>query len=270
MSGLSLRLPPLLLIMALGACGASKPAPKAPKPEAMPPSEFLLLYAGTWTHSFENPGDPEEVLARLQGTSGDERKKVLRDLAVAHLHAAEGTDDKKAQRKHRRESDRYARLASRGRVEDYRRAEMRFVQLWNAWRAGEKKAEKLAETITEEHRDALDVYNLSWAIRGEIALDQGHHKEAASHYRYLLTLIEHPLFTFALYRTAAIQEDEGRKEDAEQALREAVNMGCKEDASKPALEASLAAAAKLGLGAKLDPKGTARPASCGAATQDGP
>ena len=79
-------------------------------------------------------------------------------------------------------------------------------------------------------------------IRGAIELGEGHWREAERAYRYLLGHIEHPLYPFALLRTAHTLQERERGGEAREMMEQVIAMGCHGEQT-PELELTVEAAA---------------------------
>ena len=172
----------------------------------------------------------EELEQAARDNRGAERRQAMRDVAYAHLFAADEATEAREARRHRRQASRFANMASRGSSDDWLKAETDFVEVWSAWQADRPGAGNVAERFTRRHRTSGDLLMLAWIIRGEVAFEDEEWDEASEAFRYLLGSLDHPLYGYALYRTAKIHEARGNTEEHRQALREVVQLGCRDDA----------------------------------------
>ena len=216
------------------------------------PSTELDPVAILQTHAENNTGffaEPEQTLDQLQdarrAARGNERREVILRMAVANLYlaaAAEHDDEVRAARRHRRDALREAQSAARGSRDAQLLAKAAFVELWNAWQGQRSNAERLAERFTTRHRESGPLLYLAWLIRGEIAIEDGQWADAERSYRYLLGHLDHPLYAFALLRTAHTLQERDRREEAREMMRQVVDIGCHGELP-PELELTVEAAA---------------------------
>jgi len=251
-------------VLALSAC-ASGPATvtRLPRPRPLEVAPLLIAFAGRNTATLSPPDESIEALEDARGNArGSDRRTLLRKLAFAHLFAAEeSTGDRDAAR-HRRDASRFAQHAARGGREAYLAAEMAFVDVWGSWRGGARNAGRLSERFTRRHRESGDLFIMAWVIRGEVAYERERWSEAADAYRYLLGLIEHPLYALGLYRTAQCWRNDGRAEEAREALEQVRQMACDAEAPPEIEEIALRATAELRTELRDDPDGHRRPETC--------
>ncbi len=253
----------VVLLLAAACGGAGGPRLEAPaRPDAIDPPRFLLEYAGRRANALSPPERSIDALEEARREArGDERRQAVRELAIAHLLAAEQAPERDATR-HRRSALRFARAASRGTDDDWLAAEMAFIEVWSAWRAGRGGAANVAERFARRHPRSGDLVYLCWIIRGEVAFEREDWDEAAEAYRFVLGSIEHPLYGYALYRTAHAWKGLGRDDDTEQALREVVQLGCAADAADEAREMAALAQSDLRMPDVTLEDGTSRPEIC--------
>lgn len=243
------RIGGLAVVLLLGCGGGGQRLETTPAAASgqLEPAAFLLEFGAERTSTLRPPErDIEALEETVRATRGTERIAALRDLAIAHLLAAEGADEREATR-HRRSALRRAESAARWAREDWIKTEMAFVEVWSAWRAGRPNAPGIAERFIRRHARGGDLVYLAWIIRGEAELEREHWTEAADAYRFVLGSVEHPLYAYALYRTAKAQEGEGRAEDAQQALREVVMLGCSAEAAPETRRVAARAQADLSM-----------------------
>ncbi|MCA9603904.1 MAG: hypothetical protein KC417_17855, partial [Myxococcales bacterium] len=100
------------------------------------------------------------------------------------------------------------------------------------------------------------------AIRGEAAYAHKRWSPAEEAFRFLVGQVEHPLYAYGLYRTAAVHNAHGEPKEAKAAYTEASEMGCRRGVSAATQEAALFAAQALDIAGRQDPDGVVRPASC--------
>ena len=258
------RLGGLTLAVLLG-CGGGGPrletTPGAASGE-IEPAGFLLEFGAERTSTLKAPErDIEALEDAVRATQGAERIAALRDLAIAHLLAAEQAEEREATR-HRRSALRRAESAARWTREDWIKTEMAFVEVWSAWRAGRPNASGIAERFIRRHPRGGDLVYLAWIIRGEAELEREHYSDAADAFRFVLGSLEHPLYAYALYRTAKAQEGEGRAEDARQALREVVLLGCSAEAAPETRRVAARAQAELSMPDVTSEDGTTQAQAC--------
>lgn len=254
-------------IVLLVACGAAAPAQveepeSAPTAPASDSAAFLLDVGGTLTDLLARPSEPIEALdAARRGSRGADRRQRERDLARAHLYAAEETTGRDS-RRHLREAAELAHDAAAATRVSTLIAELDFIQLWCAWRAGQDAAEGRAERFVTRHDEAGDLTLLAWVVRGEIAFEHQRWDDAIEAYRAVLGHLEHPLYAFALYRTARARFQDGREEDAHHLFEDVQALGCPSNASATTLHVALEATHALSGATRTDAEGRERPASC--------
>ena len=71
---------------------------------------------------------------------------------------------------------------------------------------------------------------LACMILGEIHFAQGHWRDAAASYRFLLGDLDHALYPFTLWRTAAVHGAQDEQEQRTEILEQLVQLGCATDA----------------------------------------
>lgn len=255
----------LCVLTLLTACGGAPVEVEEPTTVHAPASDsaaFLLEVGATLTDLFVRPTESlEELETARRAARGVERRQRERDLARAHLFAAEETEGRES-RRHLREASELARSAATSSRDETLAAEMDFVQLWAAWRAGQAAATGRAQRFVSRHETSRDLVLMAWIIRGEVAFADEHWDDAIEAYRAVLGRLGHALYAFALYRTARAQFQDGRTEESHQALEEVRDLGCPSDASAPTLHVALAATHALSGATRTDADGRERPATC--------
>lgn len=261
--GLALTLIALVLV----GCGASAPPVEDETPTLHAPASdsaaYLIEVGGTLAEILRAPSEPVEALESAQRSArGADRRRVQRDLARAHLLLAEGLEGRDASRE-RRAATTSAEAASRGSHDDRLLAEMDFVQLFAAWRAGQRAAEGRATRFVTRHDDGpRDLVLLAYLVRGEVAFADEAWDDALTAYRAVLGHVDHPLYAFALYRSALVWNAQGRTDEARQALHEVRDLGCTASVSAPTMRVALEATSALGEAHHTDPSGHERPDAC--------
>ncbi len=257
----------IALALPLAACGAAASEVEVEEPSTLhaPASDsaaFLLEVGATLTDVLVRPSESlEELETARRAARGTERRLRERDLARAHLFAAEETEGRESTR-HLREAGELARSAAHSSRDATLATETDFIQLWAAWRAGQAAATARAERFVSRHESSRDLALIAWIIRGEVAFADERWDDAIAAYRAVLGRLGHPLYAFALYRTARAQFQAGRTEESHQALEEVRDLGCPTDASEPTLHVALAATHALSGRTRQDPTGRERPATC--------
>jgi tetratricopeptide (TPR) repeat protein len=231
-----------------GACGSPPPPARPVTRSAEIDVPALLLEVGAErTPALRRPAEPVDALKdAVRAGRGAERFEALRKLALAELWAGEeATDERDAKRA--RKAAIHTTHDARGRTRNQAvLAELAFVELWCAWRAGRDGAEDLAARYAEDRHEAGELMLFARAIAGELALEREDYPQAAEAYRWLLVQLEHPLYAYALWRTAACYRGMGRDDDAKQALREAADAGSGPNAADAAKRIAAVARAELG------------------------
>lgn len=270
-----MRLRTVALSLLLSSCGAATAETVSDETTVQAPATdsaaFLLEVGGSLTEVLQRPtGSIEDLEAARRAARGVERLRASRDLARAHLFAGE-TSEGREQRAHYREIDELTRTTTRVRDEQLA-AELDFLALWGSWRSGQRNAEARATRFVAHHESSHDLVLMAWIIRGEVAFADERWDDAAEGFRAVLGRLGHPLYAFALYRSARVWHEQGREDDSRQALTEVRDLGCATGASPPTLHIAIAATHALGETTAPDLQGRERPASCpagGAATTAG-
>lgn len=262
--GLALALGMGMLAGCGGATATSRPTSASYTPDPIDPPAFLLAYAQAHDTPLVAPEGDLEALnaARRDASNAAERRAALADLAVYHALAAEQTEDPDEVRVELRKADRLAAAAVRHSHDEDLEARMDFVRLWASWRAGRADAATKAEAYTSRHTDPTDAVLLAWLVRGEIAFDADQWEEARAAYRYLLGQLGHPLYAYALFRSAIAYRNAGELDEAAQAFTEVRTLGCAADAAPETVRVASVAAVELGERVELDASGTPRSAAC--------
>lgn len=238
----------VLLAVWLSGCGAAEPSVRtAESREIFDPVAFLLEVGGGQTDLLRAPDESiDALMARRSEVSGPERRQVLRALARAHIVAARTAEGGEA-RRHRDDARRFADAAANGSRDDHLTAEMAFLEVWLDFETEGRNAASRAERFTTRHDQSGDLLVLVWMIRGELALRAEDWEGARAGFRFVLGQLGHPLYAYALYRTAFAWHSAGDDEQARQALEEAAALGCDGSASEPTRRMALLAAHQLGL-----------------------
>lgn len=243
-----------LLALAVLGCGAatSSVATSHGDGEAFDPAAFLHEIADAETDLLRAPDEPlESLAARRADATGPERRQILRDLARAHLALVPSTEGREA-RRHRDDVRRFADAASNGTRDAHLLAEMAFLELWLDFTTEGRNATSRAERFTARHERSGELLVLAWMIRGELALRESDWEGARSAFRFVMGQLGHPLYGYALYRTAFAWHSAGDEDQARQALEEAAALGCDASASEPATRMALLSAHQLGLGVRAE------------------
>lgn len=252
-------------LLAATACGAGSAELADDEPGVVAPATdsaaFLLEVGGNLVEVLARPSEDLDTLeAARRAARGTERLRAQRDLARAHLYAAEVTEGRE-QRAHFRAMNELTTTSGRVRDEALS-ADLDFLGVWVAWRAGQRNAEGRAQRFVAHHESSRDLLMLVWLIRGEIAFSEEHWDDALEDFRAVLGHLGHPLYAFALYRSARVWHEQGRSDDSVQALREVRDLGCAADAGAPTMHIALAATHALGESTRPDASGHERPESC--------
>ncbi len=202
---------------------------------------ILRAHLSATTELFAEQRTSDQVRDAMDGVSGGERRTLRLHLALAladEMAAAEPRD----RRRMRREHDRILRALGRVRADDFA-SDVAFVEMWSAWRNGRANADRLAERYTTRHRESGgELIYVAWLIRGEIDAEADEWEDAADDYRYLLGALDHPLYPFALLRTAHSQRERGQGEEARATLTEVVALSCREMSEQAEMVVRVAAA----------------------------
>jgi hypothetical protein len=251
------------VLVPLFACGGTETTAHVRADDVDPP-HFILQVGAARTPSLERPsGDPETLRQAVRDAPpGNERRMAMQNAAIGLMYAAESETEERQKRRLRRSSSRYAGRAASGSRDEYQTSLMEFVKIFNAWRAAARSAGRLAERFTTRRRESGELYSLMWAIRGEIALELTHYREAAEAFRYFLGQLDHPLYAYGLWRTARCYREMDRDPDAVQALTEARDLGCDEHADPAVVQVATVAGREMGTRSVRWPDGSVRPGSC--------
>jgi hypothetical protein len=251
-----------IALLFTAACGATSTGPTTRVRPIEPADTLLAIGADTISLLARPDRTADQLEADRRSARGQERRDLDRVLAVAHLYEAEESEGRDA-RVHRRSADRAATAAARGSRDAYLAAEMDFVGLWTAWRSGARTAARRAERFLDRNATSGgDLLMFAWVIKGEIAFEAERWRDAATAYRYVLGSLGHPLYAYALYRTAQAWQREGRDDEAREALGEVASLGCPGDASETTTDIALAASRALGEPASTTEAGRTRPSRC--------
>jgi ATP/maltotriose-dependent transcriptional regulator MalT len=262
---------PTMALVTLAACGSSGPQMQTAVPELreIQPKSFLREYGAEQTALLKPSQKSIEALQKkVQKSRRGGRIQAMRALTIALMSESIRTRDTGEPRKARRLARRAMRMARRVRraARDAQiDAEMAFVPVWIAWQHGRSNTTKLARRFTKRHGRSGVLHLLAWVIRGEAAFEQEKWRNAKTAYRYLLGLVDHPLYPYALMRTAHCERAQGDKDKANKTLREVVQLGCRGELTKHESIVVEAAASQTGIAMVTSPDGTKKPASCGGA-----
>lgn len=249
-------------LAALTACGAATSGSRTVRAGSVDAAAYLLEIGAESTVVLRRPERSiDELEAARREARGPDRRTATRDLIVAHVFAADEAERREARRLRRR-AEQLADAAVRGSRDSTFLAEIAFAKLWLSWRAGASNAEQRATRFTERFRSAGDLLTLAWMIRGEIALDDERYDDAITAFRFALGQLEHPLYAYALWRTARAYRLLRRSEEATQALTEVEQLACARSPSPFVVRVATAAASERGSGLRRDPDGVTRPAAC--------
>jgi len=250
------------LVAACASAPETRPAPGAGEYWSVP--GFLLDLGRERTSLFGLPVDDIDALEkRLRDTPGGKaRQDTMRLLVFAHLREADAAADERARRRHGHRAVLLAQSLAKVTRDANVSAEMAFAEVWLAWRAGKRNAGGLASRFVRFHRDNHELLYLVWAMRGEVALEAKRYREAEKTFRYLLGVPEHPLYAYALFRSADCYQGMKKNDEADQALQEVVHLGCREDVSPLVMRVVRQAMQRLGIAMRNDIDGKSRPAIC--------
>lgn len=262
MRGKLVRVAVALTLTACGASSGGGSTTPGQQARGVDPPAFLEEVGAASSPVLRRPERSiDELEQARRDARGAERRQAARDLVIGLMFAAADAEDREA-RRHRRRAERIADAAARGSRDRGLAAELDFAKLWMAWQSGSRAAERRAERFTIRHRQAGDLLTLAWMLRGEIALADERYDDAVEAYRFALGQLGHPLYAFALLRTAHAQRRRGNADQADQALAEVEQLGCAPDASPAVVRLAAAAASERGSGIRLDTDGVTRPAAC--------
>jgi uncharacterized protein HemY len=206
-------------------------------------------------------GRVEEAEAALETARGASRRGAMRDLAFAHVVAAEGAEAADA-RRHRQKALRWVdRASQRNRDEDQVR-ELRFLRVWNAYRSGARSSGDLVASFTARFQDHSEVTRIAWMVRGELAFAREDWAGAREAFRFVMASLDHPFYSYALYRTAQAFRSAGEEEEARSRLADIRDRACRDGASDEDLTFGRRAWAELREPALAEPPPTDRPAWC--------
>ena len=257
------RLAFLLVMLAAFGCGAQQgTSGEEYRPQPLEAHVFLRGYGQANVATFEEVRSVETLKPLVRETRGEERRAIHRELALAYLWEAESEAEERDARRNRRQAQKSAERASKRSRDDWLQAEMDFVALWAAWRAGARNADRKAERFTSRRLSSGDLLLLAWAIRGEIALEAERWEDARTAFRYLLGQIEHPLYAYALFREGEALRGLDRRDEAREAFEQARDMGCNPDAPPSVLRIAALASRQAGTPVHLDANRDPRPSSC--------
>ena len=243
------------------ACGGT-PTHSTPSTDLtqVAPDDFLLAYGRAHIDILHPAADVETAESEVRAARGAERRRAELRAAASHLEAAEtARHERREARRHIRAAEQWIRKARRGRS---LRAEADFVQLWLLWRAERNNAGARADAFTRRHRDAGNLTFVAWVLKGEIALASRKLRKAEQYYRFVLAYVDHPLYAFALYRTADVHTARGNDDEAAQTLDDVIELGCVEAPSPETQSMVRAAARARDIELQQSPDGVMRPASC--------
>ncbi|MFT5354778.1 MAG: tetratricopeptide (TPR) repeat protein [Polyangiales bacterium] len=227
------------------ACGAAPEiAPATIVEVELEPSDYLLRWAGQWHAEVARPVEDSATLEEsIRGLRGSERHtRTLRYITALLYEIEELNEGSREVRLARREVRRALRRLRRVRGELATTRD--FLELVAAWRGALPRAVNLAERFTDRHSDSAELHGLAWMILGEIYFEGERWSDAARSFRYLLGDLEHPLYAFASWRTAAVLREQGRAEEADEMLPQIVRLACASDTPEPTQEVAAAVAAE--------------------------
>lgn len=255
------------LAFVLSACGAAAvravEEPSTVQAPATDSAAFLLEVGGSLADVLLPPEQSlDDLEAARRAARGVERLRAARDLARAHLFAAE-TSEGRERTAHYREMNELTTTTTRVR-DEVLSSDLDFLALWAAWRGGQRNAEARAQRFIDHHATSPDLVLIAWIIRGEVAFADQRWDDALEGFRAVLGRLGHPLYAFALYRSARVWHEQGHEDESRQALTEVRDLGCVADVSPATLHIALAAMHALGETTVVDASGRERPASCAA------
>ncbi len=225
--------------------------------------DFLLRYAQDSTRLFaKSEADIDSLRKLLRKLGGKKRREAYRQLAALYVLQAEGRTERTDAKRDWRNAKRAASKSLSGARDPMSRSEAMFVHLWCAWRAGDREAKKRAIDFTDKHRQAGELFNIAWILRGEIDLRAKRYDAARKNYRFMFGQLGHPLYGLALLRTADAYEAQDNIKEADAALDEVLMLGCDANANEAVLEIARVAAGQLEIALREDEHGTLRPVSC--------
>lgn len=238
----------MLVVAALvGGCGAAQPGAR-PVASRVDPVVLLFDFAAERVSTLRAPSEPiADLEASVRQARGADRIELQTKLAVANLWSAESAMNERDARRQRRAAERWASEASRRSRDPWVVTAMDLVGLMAEWRDGARTAPRSAERFTTRHFDGGELLVVAWLVRGEIALAAQRYEDAATAYRFLLGQLDHPLYVFALWRTAHCYRGLGRTEDARHALSDADDLGHRRGTSPQAQRVAATARFELGL-----------------------
>ena len=238
------------LLFAVG-CGASTPTPATSSGgvRAVGPKNYLLHWAAEWQPLLAPPGaTSEELRAQVRELRGRERQEATLRYAnalIRDMAQAEAEEDTRGMRRARREFRRVLRRLAR--VRGDLAAVRDFIDLLASWRLGEERAQRLAERFTGRHEEPRELHGLAWMILGELQLEAEDLNDAATSFRYLMGDLEHPLYPFALWRTAEIHGARGEESEQRELQEQLVRMGCDPDVREETAMVAAAVAREAGI-----------------------
>lgn len=253
-----------LLALCLGCGATTQGGSNVDRPVTVDPVSFLRELAAE-SSDVMRPAErsPEEIDAARREARGAERLALTRDLVAAYVQAWEAAEERRERRRLRRRADRFADAGIRGSRDPSMDAQLDFAKLWMSWVGEERSAGRRAERFTRRYaQTGGSLTGVAWMIRGEVALQDEDWDEAREAFRFALGQVGTPLYAYALLRTGAAHRGAGDGEEAEQAMNEALQMGCDTEAPPLVVRVAGAAASALGTGLRRDPDGTIRPAAC--------
>ncbi len=189
------------------------------------------------------------------------RRGAMRDLAFAHVAAAEGAEEADA-RRHRQQALRLADRASRSNRDEEQLRDLRFLRVWNAYRSGARNAPELVTAYTTRFQDHSEVTRIAWMIRGELALAREDWSGAREAFRFVMASLDHPFYAYASYRTAQSYASEGNAEESRSRLADVRDRACRRNATEDDVRFGRAAWAELREPAPADPPREGGPAWC--------